>query len=371
MSGAIPERMKAMMLTGHGGLDMLEYRDDVATPKPVPGEVLIKVGACGLNNTDVNTRTGWYSKTVTDGTTAEGGAGGFDVITEDAATWGSASLVFPHVQGADVCGRIVAVGDGVSDDRIGERVIVEGWLRDPDDPASREKAGYYGSERWGGYAQYATAPAVNAFAIDSDLSDAELATFPCSYSTAEYMLSRAGLGDGETVLITGASGGVGSALVQLAKRRGATVFALAGAAKMAAVGDIGADYVLDRDVADLPAALIEAIGRDTVEVVADVVGGHGFPALIEALGRGGRYATSGAIAGPIVQLDLRTLYLHDLRLEGATVMPPAIFADLVGYIERGEIRPLVAATYALAELRQAQAVFLEKRHVGNLVVIPE
>ena len=185
------------------------------------------------------------------------------------------------------------------------------------------------------------------------------------------MLTRAGLGAGETVLVTGSSGGVGSALVQLAKRREATVVALAGVAKMDAVRDIGADHVLPRDVGNLPAALREATGRDSVEVVADVVGGDGFPALIEALERGGRYVTSGAIAGPIVELDLRTLYLHDLRLDGATVMPPGIFADLVGYIERGEVRPLLAGSYPLAKLREAQAAFLEKRHVGNLVVIPE
>ena len=250
-------------------------------------------------------------------------------------------------------------------------VIVEGWLRDSDDPANREKAGYFGSERWGGYAEYASAPTTNAFAIESDLSDAELATFSCSYSTAEYMLTRAGLGAGETVLVTGASGGVGSALVQLAKRRDATVVALAGVAKLDAVREIGADHVLPRDVAELPAALREATGRDSVEVVADVVGGAAFPGLIEALGRGGRYVTSGAIAGPLVELDLRTLYLHDLRLDGATVMPPEIFANLIGYIERGEVRPLLARTYPLARLREAQAAFLEKRHVGNLVVIVE
>ena len=368
---AIPGRMKAVVLTGHGGLDALEYRTDVPTPRAGAGEVLIRVGACGLNNTDINTRTGWYSRTVTDGTTAESGAGGFDGVTPDAATWGSASLVFPHVQGADVCGRIVAVGEGVAEARIGERIIVDGWLRDADDPTNRAKAGYFGSERWGGFAEYASAPAANAVAIESALSDAELATFSCSYSTAEYMLTRANLGTGETVLVTGASGGVGSALVQLAKRRGATVVALAGVAKIDAVRDVGADHLLPRDVGDLAAALREATGRETVEVVADIVGGDGFPALIEALGRGGRYVTSGAIAGPIVELDLRTLYLHDLRFDGATVMPPGIFADLVGYIERGEVRPLLAATYPLAKLREAQAAFLEKRHVGNLVVIVE
>ncbi len=367
---ALPERMRAVVLTGYGGLDKLEYRDDVPVPKPGAGEVLIAVAACGMNNTDVNTRTGWYSKSVTEGTTAAGGAGGFETITEDAATWGASSLAFPHVQGADVCGRIVAVGDGVDAARIGERIIVDGWLRDPDEPDNRDKSGYFGSERWGGFAEYTTAPAVNAFKVETVLGDAELATFPCSYSTAEHMLERSGLAAGQTVLITGASGGVGSALVQLAKRRGATVVALAGASKMAAVDELGADHVLPRDVEGLAGALAAATGRDTVDVAADIVGGDRFAELIECLARGGHYVTSGAIAGPIVDLDLRTLYLNDLTLHGATVMPRYVFENLVGYIERGEIRPLLAKTFPLAELAEAQAEFLEKKHIGNFVVIP-
>ena len=362
--------MRAVVLTGYGGLDKLEYRDDVPVPKLGAGEVLIAVAACGMNNTDVNTRTGWYSKSVTEGTTAEGGAGGFETITEDAATWGASSLPFPHVQGADVCGRIVAVGEGIDPVRIGERVIVDGWLRDPDEPDNRDKAGYFGSERWGGFAEYTTAPAVNAFKVECELSDAELATFPCSSSTAEHMLERTGLAVGQTVLITGASGGVGSALVQLAKRRGATVVAIASASKMAAIRDIGADHVLPRDVGDLAGALRDATGRDTVDVVADIVGGDGFAALIERIARGGHYVTSGAIAGPIVALDLRTLYLNDLTLHGATVMPRFVFENLIGYIERGEIRPLLAKSFPLADLAKAQAEFLEKKHIGNFVVIP-
>ena len=105
-------------------------------------------------------------------------------------------------------------------------------------------------------------------------------------------------------------------------------------------------------------------------VVADIVGGDRFPELIELIARGGHYVTSGAIAGPIVALDLRTLYLNDLTLHGATVMPRYVFENLVGYIERGEIRPLLAKTFLLADLAEAQAEFLEKKHIGNFVVIP-
>ena len=146
--------------------------------------------------------------------------------------------------------------------------------------------------------------------------------------------------------------------------------ALAGTSKMSAVHELGADYVLPRDIEGLAGALAEATGRDTVDVVADVVGGDGFPELIELIARGGHYVTSGAIAGPIVELDLRTLYLNDLTLHGATVMPRYVFENLVGYIERGEIRPLLAKTFPLADLAGAQAEFLEKKHIGNFVVLP-
>ena len=210
----------------------------------------------------------------------------------------------------------------------------------------------------------------NVAPVESPLSDAELATFSCSYSTAEGMLSRAGVGEGDRVLVTGASGGVGGALIQLAKRRGAQVAALASEGKHAALKPLGADALLPRAPAGLKDALRQALGWETTTVVADIVGGPAFPALIDTLARGGRYTCSGAIAGPIVELDLRTFYLRDLTFTGSTVLAPHIFRDLVGYVERGEIRPVLAATYQLAELHAAQQAFIDKRHVGNIVVTP-
>ena len=364
----LPNTMRAVQLVGHGGLDKLVYRDDLPRPDPAPGEVLIKVAACGMNNTDINTRTAWYSKTVTE-STAGGGEEGFTEIDDTASTWGGAGLTFPRIQGADVAGHIVAVGAGVSDERIGERVVVESWIRDPENPLDRAKVGYFGSECDGGYAEFTTVPAVNAFAIRSDLSDVQLATFSCSYSTAEYMLVKARLSAGETVLVTGASGGVGSALVQLSKRRGCFVIAVAGRDKCETIKAIGADVVIPRDHPNLVQAAKDAAPGNAINVAADIVGGSGFPDLLNLLARGGRYVTAGAIAGPIVELDLRTLYLRDLEVIGSTVMPPGIFKDLVGYIERGEIKPLVAKTFPLERLREAQTEFLEKKHVGNFVIV--
>jgi NADPH:quinone reductase-like Zn-dependent oxidoreductase len=367
----VPRIMKAVLLTGHGGLDKLEVHDDVPVPRPGPGEVLIQVGACGMNNTDINTRTAWYSKAVTEGTTAEGGTSGFVEVTEADGGWGSSSIRFPRIQGADVCGRVVGLGEGAPTDLDGKRVLVDTWLRDWDDPMNLDKCRYFGSEADGGYAEYTVAPARNVHAIESDLSDAELATFATSYITAENMLRRGAVEAGDVVLIPGASGGVGSALIQLARRRGAVPVALCGETKAEAVKAVGAEAVLPRAPEDLKAALQAAIGQDEVDVVADVVGGPLWPQLIDVLRRGGRYTCAGAIAGPIVEFDLRTFYLNDLTFTGATIIPPDLFADLVGYIERREIRPLLAATYPLEKIREAQEAFLAKQHVGNIVMVPK
>ncbi len=358
----LPDTMKAMVTMGHGGLEQMVLHKDWPRPEPAAHEVLIKVAACGLNNTDVNTRSGWYSKTVTDATTG----GAFDEVGEEDPTWGGNPITFPRIQGADICGHIVAVGAGVDPTRIGQRVITDGWLRDPDDPGNKDKTGYYGSERDGGFAEYATTLAVNAVPITSDLSDAELATFSCSYSTAEGMLTRANVTAKDTVLVPGASGGVGGALVQLAKRRGARVIALASEAKHADVAQLGPDMILPRAPDNLRAAL----GDEKITVVADVVGGPYWPTLIDILERGGRYTCSGAIAGPMVDFDLRTFYLRDLTFTGSTVIDPQVMQNLVKYIEAGQIKPALAATYPLEELREAQAAFIAKQHTGNIVVIP-
>ena len=361
-----PKTMNAFVLTGHGGLEALQYRTDWPVPAPGPEEALIKVLACGLNNTDVNTRTGWYSKAVSEATT---GAAYKEVDAADP-TWGGAPITFPRIQGADAVGLVVACGAGADESLVGQRVIVDGWLRDWNDPTNKNKSGYFGSECDGGFAEYTTAHYRNVGPIKSHLSDAELATFSCSYTTAEGMLSRADVGANDIVLVTGASGGVGSALIQLAKRRGARVVGLASASKHAVLAELGADALLPRNPSNLKAALEATIGRETVSVVADIVGGPYFPTTIDALERGGRYTCSGAIAGPIVNLDLRTFYLRDLTFHGSTVLSPTVFADLVRYIEAEEVKPVLAATYPLTELRAAQQAFINKQHVGSIVVVP-
>ncbi len=348
--------MRAVLLTGNGGYDKLELRNDVPVPVPGPSDVLIRVAAAGVNNTDINTRIGWYSKAVAAATDA-GAATGIEAADDDG--WSGAAFQFPRIQGADGCGHIVAVGQGVDQARIGERVLVEPVLHG----ASQFDILYFGSEVDGAFADYACVPAASAYSIVSTLSDAELASFPCAYATAENILTRIGLTAGERVLVTGASGGVGSAAVQLAKRRGAEIVAMAANDKAAAVIALGASQVVPRD-ADLKALFGEAY----FDAAVDVVGGAQFGSILGVLKRGGRYGVSGAISGPIVDLDLRTLYLKDLRLIGCTVLEPEVFGHLIGYIERGEIKPLVGKTFPLADIVAAQEAFLTKQHVGKIVL---
>ncbi|WP_226803886.1 alcohol dehydrogenase family protein [Amylibacter sp. SFDW26] len=362
----IPNTMNAFVLMRHGDMDALEFKTDWPTPTPTGKEVLIKVAACGMNNTDVNTRSGWYSKAVDEATTGDA----YTDVGEEDPSWGGAPLTFPRIQGADVCGHVVAVGPDADTSLIGKRVITDCWLRDWNDPENKDSTGYFGSERDGGFAQYTTIDERNVYPIKSTMTDAELATFSCSYSTAEGMLSRANVGKGDRVLITGASGGVGSALIQLAKRRGAYVIAMASEAKHDEVAKLAPDAILPRSPENLAKTLKEATGSSTVSVVADIVGGDYFGTLLDVLVRGGRYTCSGAIAGPIVSLDLRTFYLKDLTFTGSTVILPHIFTDLVSYIERGEIKPMLAAQYPLSELREAQQIFIDKKHTGNIVVCP-
>ncbi|MQA97176.1 MAG: zinc-binding dehydrogenase [Streptosporangiales bacterium] len=354
--------MAAVLLTGHGGLEKLQYRTDVAVPRPKEGEVLIQVAAAGINNTDVNTRIGWYSKTIT-ADTGHGGEAGFDVAGEADTTWSGIPLEFPRIQGADVCGRVADVGEGVPRERIGERVLVRNMLRTPVDYRPFE-CWTFGSECDGGFGQFTVAPARETHAVRSDLSDEELAALPCAYSTAENMLHRAAVG-AERVLVTGASGGVGLAAVQLAKRRGATVVAVCSAAKAADVVAQGADQTIDRGE-----DVVGALGRASADVVIDLVGGPQVPRLLDLLRPGGRYAIAGAIAGPVTEIDLRTLYLRDLSLFGCTFQEDVVFENLVAYVENGEVRPVVARTYPLEEIARAQEDFLGKGHLGKLVLVP-
>jgi len=349
----IPKTMKAVLTRGHGGLEMLDYTE-VPTPVPRGGEVLIEVTACGLNNTDIWSRMGAY------GTDRDPKA-----VTGPDRTPGK----FPVIQGADVVGRIAAVGAGVPAHRVGERVICN-MATYTDWPAGTVVGASFGFGRAGGYAQYTTTVSESAYAIDCALSDAELATFPCAYITSENMLDAAGVKAGDTVLITGASGGVGSALIQLARARGARSVAITSTAKRAKVATLEPHALVCRDAGDIVEQVRAAIGQSHVDAVADVVAGSLVRDLLALLREQGHYVTAGAIGDAVVEVDWRTIYLKNLTLHGVSLGTRQQFERVLDYIRAGKIRPLLAATYPLSEIRRAQSDFMAKGFFGNLVVLP-
>lgn len=343
----IPKQMHAVIMTGHGDYDKLEYVKDFNTPKPKENEVLIQVKAAGVNNTDINTRIAWYSK---------------NDNNPDDASWSGNSLKLPRIQGADVCGYIIDIGKNIDKSRIGQRVLIEPSLQKVNGKQLKN-FWYFGSECNGGFAQYCVVSTEHAHKIESKYSNIELVSFPCSYSTSENLLARANVNENDTVLVSGASGGVGSATVQLAKARGAKVIAITSKSKFDEIKTLGASQVISRED-----NLVEILGENSVTVVIDLVAGKTWNKFLDVLKPKGRYAVSGAIAGPIVELDIRTLYLKDLSFFGCTELEAEVFPNLIKRIEKEEIKPLVAKTYLLEDIIEAQKEFLTKKHIGKIVL---
>ncbi|CUH42474.1 zinc-binding dehydrogenase [Ruegeria atlantica] len=347
-----PTKMSGVYLTRHGGPEALEWREDIPVPTPGPGQVLVRVAAAGVNNTDINTRVGWYSSDVT---------GATDAVDQDvdAGGWGGA-LAFPRIQGGDLCGIVELAGQETGF-QAGQRVTCPINLPRPR-PGNPTGFIALGSEIDGAFAQYCLVQAGDLYDVTaSPLSDVEIAAIPCAFGTAENLLTRAGVTAGHKVLVTGASGGVGLAAVQLAALRGATVWGVTGSAKAEVVKAQGAVDTFDRN-APLP--------KDMFDVAIDVVGGPAWPGLILALKPGGHYAVSGAIAGPIVSADLREIYLRDITIHGCTHQAFKVFGRLVEMMNTGRIKPLVSKTYPLRDIAKAQEDFQSKALPGKLVLIP-
>ena len=367
----IPETMTAMLLTGHGGPDKLELHHDVPVPQPGPGEVLVEVSACGMNNTDIKVREGSY---------------GAEDDPNAVATWRArageeSTLQFPRIQGADTVGHIVAVGEGVRESRIGERIMVDFCIYNrPEGDDSLRDIDYYGHGRDGGFAEYMVVEDGNAIKVESGMDDAELATFSCAYQTGEHMIERARLAAGETVLITGAAGGVGSGIIQLARARGAIPYAITSKGKEDVLKDLGAEATIPRqdfqgkggtDEKAFIDRVEQAMDGREVDVVADLVGGDMFNGLLRLLRPEGRYTTAGTIGGAVVPLDTRTLYLKHLQLHGSSQGRRQDFRRVVRYIEEGKIKSILHKTWKLSELHKAQADFVSKNYVGKMAVVPD
>ncbi|MFP3883491.1 MAG: zinc-binding dehydrogenase [Actinomycetota bacterium] len=342
----LPDLMTAAVTTGHGGPEVVEVRNDWPRPSPGPGQVLVRVTAAGVNNTDIWTREGAY------GSSSDPNA---------VAGWRGVPIDFPRIQGGDVAGVIAEVGKGVERSLVGQRVLV--------DPAAEyddlgHPSAIVGSEVDGGFADFHISSVDQIHDVSSSpLSDEQLACLPIAYATAMGMIEAAGCQQDERVLVTGASGGVGLAAVQILSAQGCHVVAYTSTSKEEAVTVAGASEVFLRDRDPLSEV------RE-VDVVLDVVGGTRFGEVVDRLRTGGRLTIAGAIAGPLVELDLRRIYLRHRKLIGSTMHTRPTFAGVVEMARQGTVSPLVAETFSLKEIRDAHARFGTKNFVGKLVVVP-
>jgi NADPH:quinone reductase-like Zn-dependent oxidoreductase len=313
---------------------------------PGPSEVLVRVAAAAINNTDIWTRQGAY---------------GLPGRPDALAGW-RGPVAFPRIQGGDISGTVVQIGDDVVGDRVGRRVLVDPAIYDgPGDDAN--PVGLLGSEADGAFAEYVTARGDQIYDVNSSpLADEQLACLPIVYGTAMGMLERGRLREGETTLVTGASGGVGLAAVQLAAARGARVVALTTPDKSDAILDAGAAAVVhrDRDPATTAAAIAEA-APGGLDAVVDVVGGPLLPAVLGHIRDGGRWVIAGAVGGPGIEFDLRRLYLHNISLIGSSMHTPAHFRRLVDDAVAGAIHPRVARLFPLEAIHAAQEAFSRVR----------
>lgn len=343
--------MSAVRLSRHGGVEVLE-RVEVPTPEPGAGEVLVRVRAAALNNTDLWTREGAYG----------------DPEDPEARRGWRGPIDFPRIQGADAVGEVVAVGAGVDPGLVGSRVLVDPAVYDGQ-ARDAHPVGLMGSERDGAYAELVTAPAAQVHDVGrSPLTDEQLASLPTAYGTALGMIERGGLRRGETVLVTGASGGVGLAAVQIARARGARVLAISSGDKATAVREAGAESVLDRGSALLPQ--LRTVAPDGVDLVLDVVAGDLVGEVLPQLREGGRWVVAGALGGYRVTIDVRRLYLHNVQLVGSSMHTRGHFEMLVEMALEGAVAPVIAATYPLQQAAQAQTELARRHHVGKIVLVP-
>lgn len=366
----VPTTMSAMLLTGHGGIDKLVYRRDVPTPSPAAGEVLVQVTATAKNNTDRKAREGLYpTKDKSDVTSFQIG--------------GSPTLTFPRIQGADVVGRVVAVGDGVDAERIGQRGLLDFNLYPDDRRDINLTPDYYGHGADGGFAEYIAVPADQFHTVETpELADAELAAMGmCSYQTALHMLNAAGVTAGERVLVTGASGGVGTALIQLCRIMGAIPYALSTPDKAEALVALGAEAVLDRsamqDFTDQVRTLTD--GRP-IDAVMDLVGGEMTDRFIDCMIFGmqrrdsyPRLSIAGASAGNISEILWTRIYLYQVQIFGVSHGTRDEAEQLVAWIRSGQLKPVLHAAFKLSELHDAERYFVDRgsNFLGKIVIVPD
>jgi NADPH:quinone reductase-like Zn-dependent oxidoreductase len=342
--------LKAVFFHQHGGPDVLTY-GDLPDPAPSAGQVLVRLHAAALNRMDLLVREGWA---------------GLD-------------LEMPHIPGADGAGEIAALGQGVTDRRVGERVVVNSnigcgrcpeCLRGMDNRC--QEWHLLGETVRGTYAQYVAIPAPNAYPMPDRFDPAAAAACALVYLTAWHsLITRGGLQPGETVLIVGASGGVNTASIQVAKHAGARVFVVgSNRAKLDLAGSLGADVLIDRSQEEnWSKAVYLATGRRGADVVVDNVIHGTLPLSLRAACKGGRILTVGNTAGSKVEIDNRFVFGKHLSILGSTMGTREDFASVMGLVFAGELKPVLDRSYPLPEARQAQERLAAGEQLGKITLV--
>ena len=366
----VPATMSAMLLTGHGDVDKLVHDSHVPTPRPAAGEVLVRVTATAKNNTDRKAREGLYP------TKDKGEVTSF-------AMGGSPTLTFPRIQGADVVGHVVAVGEGVASSRIGERGLLDFNLYADERRDINLTPDYYGHGADGGFAEYIAVPSDQFHGVaNPELADAELAAMGmCSYQTGYHMMTAAGVKSGERILVTGASGGVGTALIQLCRIVGAVPYALSQPDKADALLALGAEAVLDRnDMTDFTEQVKAVTGGAPIDAVMDLVGGEMTDRFIDTMifdmnGRHSypRLSIAGASGGNVSEIMWTRIYLYQVQIFGVSHGTREEAEQLVHWIREGRLKPVLHAAFKLSELREAERYFVNRgsNYLGKIVIVPD
>jgi NADPH:quinone reductase-like Zn-dependent oxidoreductase len=342
--------MKAVVFDRHGGPEVLELRE-VPDPKPAPGEAVLRVRACGINHLDLWVRAGLP---------------GLEVQ-------------MPHILGNDVVGELLELAPDVTSVRVGDRVWVHPTLscgtctacRAGDDNLCRQYD-VLGRRRNGGYAERVAVPAGNCLSYPGDMPWEQAAAMPLVFLTAWHMLvTRARLREGEDCLVMGASGGVGTAAVQVAKHLGARVIAVAGSwDKLQKLRALGADEVIDHTAMDVTAEARALTNKKGVEVVFEHVGGEVFEAGVAALAKNGRLVTCGATIGHTATLDLNLLFGRHLALYGSWMGTRAESLAVLEQVRAGRLHAVVDSVLPLDEARRAHERIETRQHFGKVVLVP-
>lgn len=342
--------MRAAIFDEHGGPEVVTIRE-VETPEPDAGEVRIRVGASGMNHLDLWVRRGLPIETT-----------------------------MPHIGGSDIAGTVDAVGADVTGWEPGDRVIANPslwcgeceWCRAGEESLCDDYR-ILGEHTQGGFAEYATVPAANLYRILDDVRFETAAAAPLVYVTAwRGLVSRGRVREGSSVLVTGASGGVGTAAIRIAKHLGATVHAVTSTPWVERVRELGADAVYDRTDPDIDwgKAIWKATGKRGVDVVLDSVGAATFTQNVRTLAKGGRMVVYGATTGPKGEVDIRLLFWRQLEILGTTMSNQDEFRSVMDLIFHGPLDPVVDVAWPLDRAREAHERLESGEAFGSIVLVP-